>query len=152
MEIDLLLDPFGATWPEMLEAARAAEAAGFGGIWTWDHLAGSIHGESHVLECWTVLTGLAVAVPRVMLGPCVLNVANRSAGTLAVMAATLQHLSGGRLLLGIGAGGGPGTPYELEQRALDREVHGDVRRRRAVQDTIRTLREVWSGSRKGVGS
>lgn len=150
MDVDLLLDPFGATWAEMLEAARAAEVAGFGGLWTWDHLAGSIHGESHVLECWTVLTALAVAVPRLMIGPCVLNVANRSAGTLAVMAATLQHVSGGRLLLGIGAGGGPGTPYEREQLALGRRVPGDIQRRRQVEETIATLRQVWSGSSGGV--
>src|SRR5207253_5645398 len=61
MEIDLLLDPFGASWPDMLEAARTAEQAGFGGIWTWDHLAGSVHGQPHVLECWTVLSALAAA-------------------------------------------------------------------------------------------
>ena len=64
-----------------------------------------------MLECWTVLSALAGTVPRVVLGPLVLNVANRDAGTLAVMAATLQEVSGGRLILGIGAGGRSGTPY-----------------------------------------
>jgi alkanesulfonate monooxygenase SsuD/methylene tetrahydromethanopterin reductase-like flavin-dependent oxidoreductase (luciferase family) len=150
VEIDLLLDPFGSSWPDVREAAVAAEQAGFGGIWTWDHLAGSVHGQSHVLECWTVLSALASAVPRIMLGSLVLNVANRPAGTLAVMAATLQHVSGGRLLLGLGAGGGPDTPYASEQLALGREVGGDVRRRRQVEETIATLRQVWSGSRNGV--
>jgi alkanesulfonate monooxygenase SsuD/methylene tetrahydromethanopterin reductase-like flavin-dependent oxidoreductase (luciferase family) len=150
MEIDLLLDPFGSSWEETRQAALAAEQAGFGGIWMWDHLAGSVHGESHVLECWTVLCALGVAVPRVMLGPLVLNVANRPAGTLAVMAATLQHVSGGRLLLGIGAGGSQDTPYAREQLALGRDVPGDVQRRGKVEETIATLREVWSGSRKGV--
>jgi len=150
VEVDLLLDPFAASWPEMLDAALAAEQAGFGAIWTWDHLAGSVHGQSHVLECWTVLSALAAAVPRLMLGSLVLNPANRPAGTLAVMTATLQHVSGGRLLLGIGAGGGPDTPYASEQFALGREVDGDIRRRRRVEETIATLRQVWSGARNGV--
>ncbi len=151
VEIDLLLDPFAASWSDIRETALAAEQAGFGGIWTWDHLAGSVHGQGHVLECWTVLSALAAAVPRLMLGSLVLNVANRPAGTLAVMAATLQHVSGGRLLLGIGAGGGRDTPYASEQLALGREVGGDIRRRRQVEETIATLRQVWSGARNGVG-
>jgi len=71
-------------------------------VWLYDHLAGSVHGRDWVLECWTTLTAIAATVPRIMVGPLVLNVANRPAGTLAVMAATLQELSGGRLLLGIG--------------------------------------------------
>ncbi len=151
MEIDLLLDPFGASWSQMREAALCAENAGFGGIWTWDHLAGSVHGQDRVLESWTVLSALAAVVPRVMLGPCVLNVANRPPGTLAVMAAALQEVSEGRLLLGIGAGGGPRTPYAAEQRALGRSVPGDAQRRRQVEEAIRVLREVWSGRRDGVG-
>jgi alkanesulfonate monooxygenase SsuD/methylene tetrahydromethanopterin reductase-like flavin-dependent oxidoreductase (luciferase family) len=151
MEIDLLLDPFGASWPEIRMTALAAEQAGFGGIWTWDHLAGSVHGDRHVLECWTVLSALASAVPRLMLGSLVLNAANRPAGTLAVMAATLQHVSRGRLLLGIGAGGGPDSPYAREQIGLGREVRGDTQRRTLVEQTIATLRQVWSGSSNGVG-
>jgi alkanesulfonate monooxygenase SsuD/methylene tetrahydromethanopterin reductase-like flavin-dependent oxidoreductase (luciferase family) len=59
-------------------------------------------------------------------------------------------LSGGRLLLGVGAGGGAGTPYAAEQQALGRSVRGDAARRTAVETTIATLREVWSGSVGGV--
>jgi len=151
VKTDLLLDPFGARWPHLHDAARAAEAAGFDGVWTYDHLAGSVHGASRVLECWTTLTAIAASVPRVAIGSMVLNVANRDPGTLAVMAATLQEVSGGRLLLGIGAGGGRGTPYAAEQEALGRTVGGDRARRRAVEHTATTLREVWSGER-GVAS
>ncbi len=57
-------------------------------------LAGSVHGQQRVLECWTTLTAIAVTVPRIALGPMVLNVANRHPGTLGVMAATLQEVSG----------------------------------------------------------
>jgi alkanesulfonate monooxygenase SsuD/methylene tetrahydromethanopterin reductase-like flavin-dependent oxidoreductase (luciferase family) len=151
MKIDLLFDPFGATWTDVREAAWAADEAGFDGVWLYDHLAGSVHGENRVLEAWTTLTAIAATVPRIAIGPMVLNVANRPAGTLGVMAATLQEVSEGRLLLGLGAGGGRDTPYAAEQRAFDRPVQGDVARRAAVEAAVVTLRSVWSGNVGGVG-
>lgn len=150
MLVDLLFDPFQGRWGEVHEAALAAEEAGFAGIWMYDHLAGSVHRADRVLECWTTLTAIAVAVPRLSIGPLVLNVANRDPGTLAVMAATLQEVSGGRLLLGLGAGGGVGTPYPAEQRALGRPVGSDAVRRQAVEAAVTTLRTVWSGTVSGV--
>ncbi len=150
MQADLLFDPFGGRWDDLREAAVLAEAAGFDGMWLYDHLAGSAHRAPHVLECWTALSALAAAVPRLTVGPLVLNVANRDPGTLAVMAATLQEVSGGRLLLGVGAGGGIDTPYAAEQFALGRGVPGDRARRQAVENTVATLRQVWSGSIGGV--
>jgi alkanesulfonate monooxygenase SsuD/methylene tetrahydromethanopterin reductase-like flavin-dependent oxidoreductase (luciferase family) len=149
VEIDLLFDPFGVRVEEVLTGATAAAEAGFGGVWLYDHLAGSVHGQERVLECWTTLTAIAATVPRIMVGPLVLNVANRPAGTLAVMAATLQELSGGRLLLGIGAVGGRDTPYASEQEALERDVLGDARRRAVVTDQVVTLRAVWRGHHGG---
>ena len=154
MKIDLLFDPFGATWSDVREAATAAEGEGFDGVWLYDHLAGSVRGESRVLEAWTTLTAIAATVPRIAIGPMVLNVANRPAGTLGVMAATLQEVSEGRLLVGLGAGGGRDTPYAAEQRAFDRPVPGDVARRAAVEAAVATLRSVWSvwsGHVGGVG-
>jgi alkanesulfonate monooxygenase SsuD/methylene tetrahydromethanopterin reductase-like flavin-dependent oxidoreductase (luciferase family) len=151
MQVDLLLNSFGVTWGEVREAAIAAEGEGFDGVWLNDHLAGAVHGEPWVLECWTALTAIAAVVPRLSIGPMVLNVANRDPGTLAVMAATLQAVSGGRLLLGLGAGGGRNTPYAAEQLALGRSVPGDERRREAVETTVARLRAVWSGTVREVG-
>jgi alkanesulfonate monooxygenase SsuD/methylene tetrahydromethanopterin reductase-like flavin-dependent oxidoreductase (luciferase family) len=147
--VDLLFDPFGGRWADVRQGALAAEEAGFDGVWLYDHLAGSVHRADRVLECWTTLTAIAATVPRIAVGPLVLNVANRDPGTLAVMAATLQEVSGGRLLLGLGAGGGRGTPYPAEQEALGRLVPGDAARRRAVEEAVGTLRAVWSGSAGG---
>ncbi len=149
MQVDLLFDPFGGRWEDLRDAAVLAEEAGFDGVWLYDHLAGSVHRAPHVLECWTVLSALAAVVPQLSIGTLVLNVANREAGTLAVMAATLQEISGGRLLLGVGAGGGTGTPYAAEQLALGRPVAADAARRAAVESTITTLRQVWSGTTGG---
>jgi alkanesulfonate monooxygenase SsuD/methylene tetrahydromethanopterin reductase-like flavin-dependent oxidoreductase (luciferase family) len=60
-------------------------------------------------------------------------------------------VSGGRLLLGLGAGGGVDTPYAAEQEALGRTVAGATVRRRAVEAAVGTLRAVWSGEVRGVG-
>jgi alkanesulfonate monooxygenase SsuD/methylene tetrahydromethanopterin reductase-like flavin-dependent oxidoreductase (luciferase family) len=150
VQIDLLFDPFEATWPDVREGALAAEGEGFDGVWLYDHLAGSVHRQRWVLECWTTLTAMAVAVPRIRVGSLVLNVANRDPGTLAVMAATLQQVSDGRLMLGLGAGGGRETPYASEQRALGRQVRGDRARRAEVAKAVATLRTVWSGTAEGV--
>ncbi len=151
MKIDILFDPFGTNWPDVREAAMAAEGEGFDGVWLYDHLAGSVHRQDRVLESWTTLTAVAATVPRIAIGPMVLNVGNRDAGTLGVMAATLQEISEGRLLLGLGAGGGRETPYAAEQRAFGRNVLADSVRRHAVEATVSILREVWSGTVAGVG-
>lgn len=150
MHVDLLFDPFGGRWSDVRAGAFAADEAGFDGVWLYDHLAGSVHRASHVLECWTTLTAIAATVPRIALGPLVLNVVNRDAGTLGVMAATLQEVSGGRLLLGLGAGGGRGTPYPAEQEALGRPVGAGAARRRAVEEAVARLRALWSGTVGGV--
>ena len=151
MLVDVLFDPFAARWGEVQAGAAAAQEAGFGAVWLYDHLAGSVHGEQRVLESWTTLTAIAASVPRINVGPLVLNVANRDPGTLAVMAATLQEVSGGRLLLGLGAGGGRETPYAAEQEALGRRVPGAAARRRMVEDAVTQVRSVWSGTVGGVG-
>jgi alkanesulfonate monooxygenase SsuD/methylene tetrahydromethanopterin reductase-like flavin-dependent oxidoreductase (luciferase family) len=143
--VDLLLETFGSSWQEVRAGALVAERTGFDGVWVNDHLAGSVTGAAHVLECWTVLSALAAEVPRIAVGPLVLNVANRDPGTLAVMAATLQHISRGRLLMGLGAGAKAGSRYAIEQEALGRAVSGDRERRRQVERTIAMLHQVWSG-------
>jgi alkanesulfonate monooxygenase SsuD/methylene tetrahydromethanopterin reductase-like flavin-dependent oxidoreductase (luciferase family) len=151
VKLDLLLDPFGARPEDLRRAARTAETLGFDGLWTWDHLAGSVHGERSAHESWTVLSTWAAITERVTIGPLVLNVANRNPALVAVMAATLQDLSGGRLLLGLGAGGGTDTPYADEQRVLRQTVGTDPERRRAVRNAVALLRQAWTGWAEGVG-
>jgi alkanesulfonate monooxygenase SsuD/methylene tetrahydromethanopterin reductase-like flavin-dependent oxidoreductase (luciferase family) len=146
LKTDVLLIPMSARWKDMRAAAVAAEDAGFDGIWTWDHLRDP-DGPSGpgVPEALTVLAALAEATRRVALGSLVLNVANRHPGVLANMAATIQAVSGGRLLLGIGAGGNRRTPYAAEQEALGQAVDGDATRAQRVVEAIEVLRRLWSG-------
>jgi len=146
VKTDLLLIPMSARYRDMRAAALAAEESGFDGLWTWDHLRdpdGSA--EPGVPEAWTVLTALAEVTRRIALGPLVLNVANRHPGVLANMAATLQAVSGGRLLLGIGAGGSRRTPYAAEQQAIGQTVERDEARARRVAEAIELMRRLWSG-------
>lgn len=146
LQTDVLIDPFGASWAGLQDTALAAAEAGFQGVWTWDHLAGMVHGADRVLECWTTLTAIAARVPDVVIGPLVLNVGSRHPGVLAQMAATLQEISGGRLILGIGAGGGASTPYVKEQQALGMPRLPDRARRDQVAATAAVLRQLWTGT------
>lgn len=146
MKIDLLLIPVGARYRDMRAAARAAEDAGFDGLWTWDHLRDPDGAaEAGVPESWTVLTGLAEATRRVTIGPLVLNTGLRHPGVLANMAATLQQVSGGRLLLGLGAGATSSMAYAREQEALGMAVAPDRVRAERVAETAQMLRRLWSG-------
>src|SRR5499433_2676939 len=146
MKTDLLLIPMSARYRDMRAAAVAAEEAGFDGLWTWDHLRDPDgDGGLGVPEAWTTLTALAEVTRRIMLGPLVLNVANRHPGVLANMAATFQAVSEGRLLLGISAGGSQRTPYAAEQRAIGQSVDRDEARARKVVEAIELMRRLWSG-------
>jgi alkanesulfonate monooxygenase SsuD/methylene tetrahydromethanopterin reductase-like flavin-dependent oxidoreductase (luciferase family) len=93
-------------WPEYVAMARAAEEAGFDSIWMGDHLLYRDDGlaERAPWDAWTILAGLAAVTDRVALGPLVACVAFHPPAVLARMAATVDELSGGRLVLGLGAG------------------------------------------------
>jgi alkanesulfonate monooxygenase SsuD/methylene tetrahydromethanopterin reductase-like flavin-dependent oxidoreductase (luciferase family) len=94
------------TFGETLAFAQHAEAAGLDSIWVFDHLLFRYAGQPDegIREAWTTLAALAPVVPRVELGALVMCSSFRSPGLMAKMAATLDDLAGGRLILGLGSG------------------------------------------------
>jgi len=93
-------------WPEYRAMAAAAEEAGFDGLYVGDHLLYRDDGrpERGPWEAWTLLAALAAVTERVDLGPLVACAGFHPPAVLAKMAATLTELSGGRFVLGLGAG------------------------------------------------
>ena len=99
------LSAANATWDELREAALLAEALGFDSIWSPDHfLTSATAPDGPYLEAWQILPAWAALTRRVTLGPLVTPVEFRNPAVLAKMAATLDQVSGGRVVLGLGAG------------------------------------------------
>ncbi len=93
-------------WTEYASLARTAEAAGFDSIWVGDHhlYRGDGRPERGPWEAWTLLAGLAAVTHRVRLGPLVACLGFHEPAIVARMAATVDEVSDGRLVLGVGAG------------------------------------------------
>jgi alkanesulfonate monooxygenase SsuD/methylene tetrahydromethanopterin reductase-like flavin-dependent oxidoreductase (luciferase family) len=93
-------------WPEIRAMARAAEECGFDSVWVGDHLLYRDDGrpERGPWDAWTQLAALAACTERVALGPLVAATAFHPPGLIARMAATIDEISGGRFVLGLGAG------------------------------------------------
>jgi alkanesulfonate monooxygenase SsuD/methylene tetrahydromethanopterin reductase-like flavin-dependent oxidoreductase (luciferase family) len=124
-------------WDEVREFALRAEALEFDAYWANDH-------PTRSMDCWTQLTALAAVTTRIRLISLVSCVYYRSPTLLARMAADVDRVSGGRLVLGLGIGD---DVAEFAQLGLPfppaRERHA------ALADTIAVVRELWSGDRIG---
>ena len=93
------------SWDTLVELAQRAESTGWDGIWFADHFMPNADDNSGpVHEVWSVLSAWCALVPRLRIGPLVLGNTYRHPAVVAKMAATADHISGGRFVLGIGAG------------------------------------------------
>jgi len=100
------LAPLDMRWTDLVALALRAEDLGFDSLWLSDHFLLSFGevGQVGFHECWTFLAGLAAVTNRLRLGPLVTSTAYRNPALVAKMAETIDEMSGGRLVLGVGAG------------------------------------------------
>ena len=134
------------TWPEFRDAALLAERTGWDGVWTWDHLL-AIFGpwEQPILEGWTTLSAVAVVTERLRLGLMVGANTFRNPGLTAKLATTLDQISGGRAVLGIG-----GAWFEREHDAFGFDEtwgSGFGERLDRLDESVMLLRRLLDGER-----
>jgi F420-dependent oxidoreductase-like protein len=131
-------------WPSLRAAIVAADAAGFDSLWFDDHLLAD-EGEpsSPKLEGWTVAAAAAAITTRGTIGHLVTANTFRNPGLLAKMTATLDHVSGGRAILGIGAGW-----FEEEHRAFGLDFGASAGERiERMGEAVELLRRLLDGER-----
>jgi len=119
---------------KLIEIARVNEEAGFDSIWAADHLLFVPLGT--VPEAWTILTAIAMVTKKAMLGTCVTDVHRYHPAVLAQRIATIDQISAGRVILGLGAG-----------EAMNLQPFG-IERRKPVSkliETVSIMRKLWSG-------
>jgi alkanesulfonate monooxygenase SsuD/methylene tetrahydromethanopterin reductase-like flavin-dependent oxidoreductase (luciferase family) len=131
-----------ATWPEMLAVAKLVDTLGYAHLWTWDHLL-AIYGDPDqpIFEGWSTVAAWAMATRRVRIGLLVDANSTRNPGIVAKSAATLDHISAGRAILGLGAGW-----HELEHRNFGIDFGSSVGQRLDwLDEATGAIRELLDG-------
>lgn len=130
-------------WARSVEIAQEAEALGYDHLWVYDHVETVPRREpTHVFEAFTMLAALSQRTERVGLGQMVACSAYRNVGLLAKEAACLDVMSGGRLILGLGAGW-----YDREYRAYGWEFPSARERLDRLEETVQAVRLLWAQER-----
>lgn len=152
MQIGLHIPQDGMKYTEIKETVLKAEETGLSFISFMDHLHASPKPDQQdFLECWTLLSALAADTSRVRLTPLVLNINNRNPALLAKMASSLDQISGGRLVLGIGAGGTNrasrqkqnGFEYEFDAYGVDFPMKPSIRIER-LGEGLEIIKLMWT--------
>ena len=124
-----------------LASARRLEAAGYATAWAWDHFVSRGRLDDPMLECWTLLAGVAAVTERIAVGSFVTNVMNRHPAVLARSVATVASLAPGRRVeLGIGIGGHP-----AEHLAYGIEWPDAPERAARLEEAVTVIRLLFTG-------
>jgi alkanesulfonate monooxygenase SsuD/methylene tetrahydromethanopterin reductase-like flavin-dependent oxidoreductase (luciferase family) len=115
VKLGLSVYPHETTWRDLADVVRRADELGFDSLWVWDHLLGIGAGaDQRVFEAWTTAAAWAALTERATVGLLVSANTFRNPGLVAKMAVTVDHISGGRFVLGLGAA----------YRELEHATHG----------------------------
>lgn len=138
--VGLVLPQYDASWDHVAEIAREAESVGFSALWIEDHFRPWMQEDTgSALEPWVALSALSQIASRARLGTLVSCASYRHPALLAKMAATFDVVSGGRLILGIGAGW-----YSEEYEAYGFKFPSPGERVRRLRDAVRVVRAMWT--------
>lgn len=132
------------TWTDLLDNAQMIDRLGYETLWTWDHVK-AIFGnpDQPIHEGWTAVTAWAMATQRVRIGLMVGANTFRNPGLVAKMATTLDHISGGRSILGMG-----GAWFELEHEAFGIDFgRGIGQRLDWLDESVGSIRALTSGEK-----
>ena len=123
----------------MAELARAAEAAGWDGMFIWDHVVWTAPSNQPVTEPWVTLGAMAMATERIRVGPMVTPLPRRRPWQVARQAVTLDQLSNGRAVLGVGLGGDWFGDYSRFGEPADDRTHGAQ-----LDEALDVIAGLWS--------
>ena len=124
----------------LVELAKATEAGGWDGFFLWDHIVVDRSSPPPISEPWTTLAAAALVTSTIRLGTAVTPVPRRRPWVLARQVCTVDHLSGGRAILGVGLGVPPEEEYGALGEPADPRAHG-----RLLDEALTVIDALWSG-------
>jgi F420-dependent oxidoreductase-like protein len=132
----------GVTWEDWVRLARLAEDHGFEGLFRSDHYTAIIRPDADAHDAWAILAGLAAVTNRIRLGTMVSPATFRHPSVLARMAVAVDHISGGRVELGMGSGW-----YEREHLAHGFPFLDGKQRFELFAEQVEVVVRSWDGER-----
>lgn len=138
----IYLPPFGelADPRTIADLAHAADERGWDGFFVWDHVLSTVEGDWEISDPWIVLAAAAMVTDQIKLGPMVTPLPRRRVMKLARETVTLDRLSGGRLILGLGIGSDMGREYSAFGEDTNARRHGQL-----LDEGTAVLTQLWAG-------
>jgi len=124
----------------LIALAQDAEEAGWDGIFPWDHMLHKPRADSRVIDPWIALAAIAANTKKMVLGPMVTPLARRRPWKVARESVSLDHLSKGRLILGVGLGSVVKQDFERFGEEIDNKIRGE-----RLDESLEILQGLWKG-------